>query len=230
MDFALKRIFSSDYFARAGAGGARTGSFYVLLAGLFFQGLAAAGPRVMVYGDSLSAAYGLDPKDGWVALMAKKLAPQGVEIINSSISGETSGGGLARIRADLALVKPTVVVLELGANDALRGLPVADTRKNLLAIVAACRDAKAKVILVGIQIPPNYGLDYARQFRDLYPELAAREKLALVPFLLEGIADKLELFQPDRLHPTAEAQPRIVDNVLPVVRSMLPTLQKPAKP
>jgi acyl-CoA thioesterase-1 len=149
--------------------------------------------------------------------METKLQPQGISVVNASISGETSRGGLSRIKTDLARLSPTIVIIALGANDALRGLPNAETKKNLEAIIAASRAASARVVMVGIQIPPNYGLEYAQQFRDMYPDLAAKYKLPLVPFLLEGIADKLELFQPDRLHPTAAAQPRIVENVMPAV-------------
>lgn len=176
--------------------------------------------RVMVFGDSLSAAYGMNANQGWVALMATSLKNDEVSVINASISGETTSGGLARIKTDLAKHRPTHVLIALGANDALRGLPIADMRKNLQAMIDAVRRANAKPILVGIQIPPNYGIDYARQFAALYPDLARRQKIPLVPFLLEGIADQLELFQPDRLHPTAAAQPRILKNVLPVIEPM----------
>jgi acyl-CoA thioesterase I len=181
----------------------------------------ARGAKVMVYGDSLSAAYGLNPADGWVALMQNKLKPRGVEVVNASISGETTRGGLSRIKGDLTAHKPNIVLLALGANDGLRGLPVADTRKNLAAMISAVKATNAKVVLIGIQIPPNYGLDYATQFRDLYADLAKQNKTALVPFLLEGVAEKLELFQPDRLHPIAAAQPRILENVLPAVEQTL---------
>ena len=173
--------------------------------------------RVMVFGDSLSAAYGINVNDGWVSLMAAKLKPQGIAVVNASVSGETTRGGLARIKTDLARLSPTIVVLALGANDGLRGLPNADTQKNLEAIINAARGASARVVLVGIQIPPNYGLEYAQRFRAMYADLAAKYKLPLVPFLLEGIADKLELFQTDRLHPTAAAQPQILANVTPAV-------------
>ena len=173
--------------------------------------------RVMVFGDSLSAAHGINVKDGWVALMDAKMRPQGIAVVNASISGETTRGGLSRIKTDLVRLSPTIVVLALGANDGLRGLPNADTRKNLEAIIKAARAASARVVLVGIQIPPNYGLEYAQQFRDMYADLAVKYKLPFVPFLLEGIADKLELFQADHLHPTAAAQPRILDNVTPAV-------------
>lgn len=175
----------------------------------------------MVYGDSLSAAYGIDPKDGWVSLLETKLQTEGVAVVNSSISGETSRGGLSRIKTDLARIKPTVVVLALGANDGLRGLPIVETKKNLQSMIAAVQAAKARLVLVGIQIPPNYGIEYSQQFRDLYFDLAKNNKVATPPFLLEGIADKLELFQADRLHPKAEAQARILENVLPAIRKAL---------
>ena len=183
--------------------------------------------RVMVFGDSLSAAYGISPKDGWVTLLGTKLQSQGVAVVNASISGETTIGGLNRIKGDLARLRPTIVVLALGANDGLRGLPNANTRKNLESIIVASRSASARVVLVGVQIPPNYGLEYAQQFREMYADLAAKYKLPLVPFLLEGFADKLELFQADRLHPTAAAQPRIVANVTP---ALLQAIAKPNTP
>ena len=183
---------------------------------------AVARERVMVFGDSLSAAYGISTKDGWVALLETKLGPQGIEVVNASVSGETTSGGLGRIKTDLARLKPTIVVLALGANDGLRGLPNADTRKNLEGIVAVARAASARVVIVGIQIPPNYGLEYTQQFRAIYANLAAKYKLPLVPFLLDGIADNFELFQADRLHPTAAAQPKILDNVMPAVLRALP--------
>lgn len=181
----------------------------------------SAPDRIMVFGDSLSAAYGLDPKDGWVALLEARLGKEGVTVTNASISGETTRGGLARIASDLSRIRPTVVILELGANDGLRGLPVADMRRNLQGIISAIQAAQARVVLVGIQIPPNYGIDYARQFRDVYADLARANRALLVPFLLDGFADRLELFQADRMHPKAEAQARILDNVLPVVRKAL---------
>ena len=185
--------------------------------------------RVMVFGDSLSAAYGISPKDGWVTLMGAKLQSQGVAVVNASISGETTLGGLNRIKGDLARLRPTIVILALGANDGLRGLPNANTRKNLEAIIVASRSASARVVLVGVQIPPNYGLEYAQQFREIYADLAGKYKLPLVPFLLEGFADKLELFQADRLHPTAAAQARIVDNVTPALSQAIAKPSTPAR-
>lgn len=177
--------------------------------------------RIMVFGDSLSAAYGLNPADGWVALMSTALNPRGVTVVNASISGETTRGGLNRIQGDLARQKPSIVLIALGANDALRGLPVADTRKNLDAIITAVRAARARPVIIGIQIPPNYGIEYTQSFSNVFPALAKQYKLPLVPFLLEGIAEKLELFQADRLHPVAAAQPKILENVMPAVEQAL---------
>ena len=177
--------------------------------------------RIMVFGDSLSAAYGISPSEGWVALLENQLKPRGISVVNASISGETSGGGLSRIRTDLARQKPTIVLVALGANDGLRGLPVAATRKNLDSIIKAIRAANARAVLIGIQIPPNFGIDYTANFRDMYASLAKQYQLALVPFLLEGVAEKLELFQSDRLHPIAAAQPTILKNVMPAIEQTL---------
>ncbi len=182
--------------------------------------------RIMVFGDSLSAAYGINPAAGWASLMADQLKTRGIEVVNASISGETTSGGAARIKADLKNQKPTVVLLALGANDGLRGLPVAAMKKNLETIIVASLAAGARVVIIGIQIPPNYGIEYADNFRATYAALAVQYKLLLVPFLLEGIADKLELFQADRMHPVAAAQPRILKNVMPVVEQIL---KKPAQ-
>ncbi len=183
----------------------------------------AATPKVMVFGDSLAAAYGLAPAQGWVALLDARLKRRipPATVINASISGETTRGGLSRIGADLAAHKPALVLLELGGNDGLRGLQLRESRANLASIIRTIRKANADVILIGIQIPPNYGLDYAREFREMYPELAKQHKLPPVPFLLDGIADKRDLFQGDGLHPTAEAQQRILDNVWPSVENAL---------
>ncbi len=175
------------------------------------------GARIMVSGDSLSAAYGIPEAAGWVSLLAQRVASRGMTVINASISGETTNGALSRMPTDLRRHKPDIVVIALGANDGLRGLPAADVRRNLQGMISACKASGAQVVLIGIQVPPNYGIEYARQFRELYADLARQNKLILVPFLLEGIAENFELFQADRLHPTAAAQPRILDNVLPAV-------------
>jgi acyl-CoA thioesterase I len=177
--------------------------------------------RIMVFGDSLSAAYGLNPAEGWVSLMETALKSRGISVVNASISGETTRGGLNRIQGDLQRQKPTIVLIALGANDALRGLPVADTRRNLDAIITAVRVAKARPVIIGIQIPPNYGIEYTQSFSAVFPALAKQYKLPLVPFLLDGIGEKLEMFQADRLHPIAAAQPRIMQNVMPAVEQAL---------
>lgn len=189
---------------------------------------AAAGtPLILVLGDSLSAEYGLRRGDGWVPLLQRRLAEQKVPatVVNASISGETSAGGRARLAKLLAEHQPTHVVLELGANDALRGLPLANTEENLLQMTRAAQAAGAQVLLVGIQVPPNYGGDYARRFEGLFAKVAASAKTPLVPFLLKGVADGPDaatLFQADRIHPTAAAQPQMLDNIWPTLRKMLP--------
>lgn len=196
-----------------------------LLTGAALCGPAAAAqaPRIMVFGDSLSAAYNIDPRQGWVALLEAKIKASDPKaaVINASISGETTQGGLARIKTDLVLHKPTHVLLELGANDALRGLPLAATRANLEGMIRAIQAAKATPVIVGLQIPPNYGPDYATKFQDLYPSLAKQFKVPLVPFLLQGMAERRELFLPDGLHPTAAAQAMVLDNVWPTLQAAL---------
>lgn len=195
----------------------------LLLALLSFVPAAASAARtVMVFGDSLSAAYDLSPSEGWVHLVEERIARSKLpwRVVNASVSGETTAGGLRRLAEDLKRHKPSVVVIELGANDALRGQPVAGMRSNLEQMIRLVRAARAEPVLVGIMIPPNYGIDYAAEFRDMYGAIAARDRLALVPFLLEGI-DQPELFQKDQLHPTAQAQPRIADNVWAVLGPVL---------
>ncbi len=183
----------------------------------------AAARTVMVFGDSLSAAYNLSTDQGWVHLIGERIARARLpwSVVNASISGETTAGGLRRLGEDLKRHKPSIVVIALGANDALRGLPVAGMRSNLEKMIRLARQAHADPVLVGLMIPPNYGIDYAAEFRDMYADIAARQKIPLVPFLLAGIADKPELFQRDQLHPTAEAQPRIADNVWPALAPLL---------
>ena len=187
---------------------------------------AAARPLILVLGDSLSAEYGLKRGEGWVPLLEKRLAQQKIAatVVNASISGDTSAGGRSRFPALLAQHKPSLVVLELGANDALRGLPLASTEDNLLQIARAAQAAGAKVLIVGIQVPPNYGADYTRRFGAVFSKVASATKAALVPFLLKGVADAPDaaaLFQADRIHPTAVAQPQLLDNVWPELRKLL---------
>jgi acyl-CoA thioesterase I len=182
---------------------------------LFGSARAIGAPAILVYGDSLSAAYGIAQKDGWVALLEKRLAEQNLHysVVNASISGETSSGGASRIDSVIAAHRPRVVILALGANDGLRGLPVEQLGKNLAAIIRASRKAGSRVLLVGTRIPPNYGARYTRDFEQAFTALAKEHKLPLVPFLLQGVADKRELFLEDNLHPTAQAQPILLDNV-----------------
>jgi acyl-CoA thioesterase-1 len=178
---------------------------------------------ILIYGDSLSAGYGISQKDGWVTLLQERLRKSGVDytVANASISGETSSGGASRIQATLAQRKPTITVLALGANDGLRGLPVKQMLANLESIIRAAQKAGSKVVLVGMRMPPNYGQAYTNEFEQAYRDLARRHKLPLVPFLLEGIADKPDMFQPDQLHPSAAAQPRILENVWKALRPLL---------
>jgi acyl-CoA thioesterase-1 len=179
---------------------------------------------ILVVGDSLSAEYGLVRDTGWVRLLERRLADQGHSeyiVVNASISGETTSGGLARLPAQLKAHRPAIVIVELGANDGLRGLPVDLMRGNLRAMIEASRNAGARVLLVGMRIPPNYGRDYAERFFASYAELARGTKSALAPFLLEGIAEDLGMFQADRIHPSEKAQPRLLDNVWPHLRPLL---------
>ncbi|MEO8837892.1 MAG: arylesterase [Herbaspirillum sp.] len=183
----------------------------------------SASKTVLVLGDSLSAEYGLARDSGWVKLLEQRLAKQHIKakLINASISGETSSGGLVRLPGLLQLHKPDLVIIELGANDALRGLSLAATEDNLHTIISLSQRAHAKILLVGMQIPPNYGRTYSDQFKNLYSKLAHETKSALVPFFMEKIADQPQLFQADRLHPTAAAQPLLLDTVWPYLKPLL---------
>ncbi len=196
----------------------------------FFTGASrAAAPRpatILVLGDSLSAEYGLQRGEGWVALLQARLDQEKIpaQVINASISGDTTSGGRSRLAALLALHKPRVLVIELGGNDALRGLPVAMTQDNLHAMAVSAKAAGAKVLLLGMQVPPNYGQSYATQFSELFKQVAKEQQTALVPFLLKGVADgpdALKLFQADRIHPLAAAHPAILNNVWPVLKKLL---------
>lgn len=178
-------------------------------------GLARAGPTLLVYGDSLSAAYGIAQKEGWVTLLEQRLRQKQFDytVANASISGETSSGGASRIAAALARHRPRIVVLALGSNDGLRGLPVAQMRDNLGAIIRAAQKSGSRVLLVGMKMPPNYGPSYTREFEQAFAALAKRHKTAFVPFMLDGIAGKRENFLDDNLHPTAQVQSLILENV-----------------
>jgi len=177
----------------------------------------SAPKTVLVLGDSLSAEYGLTRGSGWVALLDQKLKTEKINaaIVNASISGETTSGGRSRLPALIQQHRPALVVIELGANDGLRGLPVAAAEANLRAMVELAQKNDAEVLLVGMRMPPNYGRAYTEQFFSMYKTLSAQLKAPLVPFMLEGVAEKPALFQADRLHPTAQAHPIILANIWP---------------
>lgn len=191
-------------------------SLFVFLA-LGLSSSFATAQTILVFGDSLSAAYGIPRDSGWVALLQQ--ARPGHKVINASISGETTSGGLRRFDAALMQHKPDIVVLELGANDGLRGASIPAIEANLSLLLRKSRSHRAQVVLVGMQLPPNYGPDYTRDFRALYPKLAQRYHAALVPFLLAGVQP--EQFQADNLHPVAAAQPTILNNILPALDPLL---------
>ena len=182
---------------------------------------------ILIVGDSLSAEYGLARGSGWVALLEKRLAQQKVpaRVVNGSISGDTTSGGRSRLPALLTQHQPTHVVLELGGNDALRGLPLAQTEANLTAMARAAKAVQARVTVVGMQVPPNYGRQYGADFSAMFAKVAKAESAALIPFLLKGVADidnAESMFQPDRIHPKDTAHPVMLDNVWPVLRMQLP--------
>lgn len=191
----------------------------------WFSAAANAASTILVFGDSLSAGYGLRTSDAWPSLLAEQLrtAKPGYTVINASISGETTAGGRTRLPAALAQHRPEILILALGANDGLRGLSLDAMRDNLQAMISAAQQARAKVLLVGMEIPPNYGPAFTAKFRTVFQDLAARNKTALVPFLLDGFGDKRDYFQADTIHPTAAAQPLILKNVWPKLRPLLGT-------
>ncbi len=183
-------------------------------------------PRLLVVGDSLSAEYGLKRGSGWVQLLQERIDQNKLafRVVNASISGDTTSGGRSRLPALLKQHTPQVVVIELGGNDALRGLPLDMTRANLAAMTQAAQAAGARVLLLGMEMPPNYGARYAQEFRDLYTTVAREHKAALLPFFLKGVADgadPLQWFQSDRIHPNEKAQPLMLDNVWPALRPLL---------
>ena len=210
------------HFILSAAGGALVGLYAA-------PGLAAGKGRahtIVVVGDSMSAEYGIQRGSGWVALLQQRLQEQKVnaKVVNASVSGDTTAGGRARLPALLTQHQPTVVVIELGGNDALRGLPLKNTEDNLATMVQAAQKAGAQVLLVGMQVPPNYGTDYANKFAGLFTSVAQAHKAAVVPFFLKGVADgpdPTRLFQPDRIHPRAEAHPQMLANVWPELKKLL---------
>ncbi len=210
------------HFILSAAGGALVGLYAA-------PGLAAGKGRahtIVVVGDSMSAEYGIQRGSGWVALLQQRLQEQKVnaKVVNASVSGDTTAGGRARLPALLTQHQPTVVVIELGGNDALRGLPLKNTEDNLATMVQAAQKAGAQVLLVGMQVPPNYGGDYTRRFAQTFVTVSQQYKTALVPFLLEGVAnapDAMRWFQADRIHPNEQAHPRMLDNVWPTLKGLL---------
>lgn len=186
---------------------------------------ARAEPIVLVYGDSLSTGYGLPQGKGWVDLLAERLRSEklGYRVANASLSGETTLGGANRLVSVLAQHRPEVVVIELGGNDGLRGLSLEATKTHLTAMVDAVRKAGARPLLVGMQLPPNYGTAYTKKFQALFEEVARERKTPLVAFMLAGFGENRDYFQPDGIHPTVEAQPLILDNIWPVLRPLLKT-------
>lgn len=187
------------------------------------QTVAASDRTILVFGDSLSAAYGLRPEQGWVALLDKRLRAQGYgyKVVNASVSGETTSGGLQRLPRALELNRPGILVLELGANDALRGLPLGITKDNLSRMVDLAKQADARLLLVGMRIPPNYGPRYTADFRQMYQDIANRYQLPLVPFLLESVALDPARMQEDGLHPSADGEPAVLDTLWPQLEPLL---------
>ena len=176
-----------------------------------------------MFGDSISAAYGMRVEDGWVSLLQRKLTAQGYgyHVVNASVSGETTDGGRVRLARALDLHRPAIVILELGGNDGLRGLPLDESRSNLEAMVSAATQAKARVLLLGMRIPPNYGAAYTEKFHAIYRDLAQKYRLPFVPFLLDKVALEPSLIQQDGLHPNVQAQPLLLEAVWPALRPML---------
>jgi len=184
-----------------------------------------AAPTILVLGDSLSAAYGLDRKDGWVSLLSMRLTAEGFdyEVINASVSGETTRGGLTRLSREIERHHPAIAIVELGANDGLRGLSLDEIRRNLATIIEKLQAGGTRVVLVGMRLPPNYGSAYTEQFAEVYSQLARRYDVKLVPFLLDGVANHRQLFQVDGLHPVAAAQPTLLNNIWNQLRPLLRT-------
>lgn len=194
-------------------------------------GAQAAPGAILVLGDSISAEYGLPRNSGWVKQMGDRLRQNGFDynVINASISGETTSGGQTRLPALLRQHAPQVVIIELGGNDGLRGLDLKVTESNLRDMISRSQKAGSKVLLVGMRLPPNYGRDYNARFEAIFPKLAATHRTGLVKFFFEGFAEKVELFQPDRIHPSVQAQPLLLNNIWPTLKTMLDGLSRQAR-
>ncbi len=190
---------------------------------LLLCGSSAYAGTLLVVGDSISAAFGMDTRQGWVALLEQRLNEQGFDhqVVNASISGDTSAGGAARLPALLAEHQPELVIIELGGNDGLRGQPPAQLQQNLAAMVQASQQKGAQVLILGMQLPPNYGQRYTTAFAAVFPQVASEFSVPLVPFVLEGVGGVPEMMQADGIHPTAEAQPRLLENVWPTLKPLL---------
>lgn len=190
---------------------------------LYCLSQSAAAGTLLVVGDSISAGFGLDTRQGWVTLLQQRLRDEGFDdkVVNASISGDTSAGGQARLAALLAQHKPGVVVLELGGNDGLRGQPPQQLQQNLASMVRQSKEAGAKVLILGMRLPPNYGQRYTTAFAEVFPKVAQETGAALVPFMLEGVGGVASMMQADGIHPAASAQSRLLDNVWPTLKSML---------
>lgn len=191
--------------------------------GLLLWGQAALADTLLIVGDSISAAFGLDSRQGWVALLEKRLAEQGYEhrVVNASISGDTSAGGAARLPALLAEHRPSLVIIELGGNDGLRGQPPEQLQQNLAAMIDGSRASGAEVLLLGMRLPPNYGVRYTTAFAQVFTRLAEEKQVALVPFFLEGVGGVSGMMQGDDLHPAADAQPILLENLWPTLQPLL---------
>lgn len=191
--------------------------------GLLLMGQMAQAGTVLVVGDSISAAFGMDTQQGWVHLLDERMRNEGFEhqVVNASISGDTSAGGAARLPALLAEHQPQLVIVELGGNDGLRGLPPSQLQQNLASMIDASRGAGAKVLLLGMRIPPNYGERYTTAFAKVFDDVAAEKNVPLVPFLLEGVGGVTSLMQDDGVHPAVAAQPRLLENVWPTLKPLL---------
>lgn len=193
----------------------------ILFASMFFQSAQSA--TLLVWGDSLSAAYGIAQESAWPTLLEHKLTQEGYryQVVNASISGETTAGGLARLPEALSRNKPSIILIELGANDGLRSLPLPAMRANLASMIEKSQAAGARVVLIGMRMPPNFGPVFDEKFRSIYTELAKKYNTGLVPFMMEGFAQKADLFQGDGIHPLAPAQPMILNNIWPALKPLL---------
>ena len=189
----------------------------------FYTLPALAENTILIMGDSLSAAYGMDVQSGWVSLLKDRLKQHNLDyrVINSSISGDTTSNGLARLPKELAAYKPSVTIIELGGNDGMRGIPISTIQKNLQKMITLVQLSNSKVIIVGLRLPPNYGEQYTTEFKLIFHTLATLNKISLVPLFLNNVDENTHLFQSDRMHPTSEAQPIMLDNVWTVLAPLL---------